>query len=85
MKSFSVICPVCGSLNRGVYLEETQGRVECCVCKKDFISAKWKCNAGLQQVCSSQLSVKEGGRYSRINRRKLVGIFKIYATNRHCM
>ena len=42
MKSFSVMCPVCGSLNRGVYLEETQGRVECCVCKKDFISTKWQ-------------------------------------------
>ena len=42
MKSFSVMCPVCGSLNRGVYLEETQGRVECCVCKNDFISTKWQ-------------------------------------------
>lgn len=61
MKSFSVICPVCGSLNRGVYLEETQGRVECCVCKKDFISAKWKCNAGA--ATSLQFSaLGKGGR-----------------------
>lgn len=61
MKNFSVICPVCGSLNRGVYLEETQGRVECCICKKVFISAKWKCNAGT--AINLQFSVLgKGGR-----------------------
>lgn len=72
MKSFIVICPVCGSLNRGVYLEETQGRVECCICKKDFISTKWKSIAGT--AINLQFSaLGKGGRKVQPNKQEEIG------------
>ena len=32
----NVYCPICGKLNEGVNLEETDGWVECVHCKTDF-------------------------------------------------
>lgn len=29
MKSYDLRCPVCGTVNRGLYLEETDGWMEC--------------------------------------------------------
>ena len=32
MKSFDLRCPICGTVNRGLYLEETDGWMECEKC-----------------------------------------------------
>lgn len=32
MKQFNVICPQCGTVNKGLYLEETDGWMECEKC-----------------------------------------------------
>ena len=32
MKTYDVRCPYCGKLNRSVYLEETNGWMECIFC-----------------------------------------------------
>ena len=32
MKAYDVRCPYCGKLNRSVYLEETDGWMECVFC-----------------------------------------------------
>ena len=36
MKTYDVICPVCGRINRGLYLEETEGWMECEKCGSDI-------------------------------------------------
>lgn len=33
MKTYDVECPICGKLNRNLYLEETDGWMECECCK----------------------------------------------------
>lgn len=38
MRWINVKCPVCGSINEGVDLEETQGWVECCGFKLTFLA-----------------------------------------------
>lgn len=32
MQQFNVICPLCGTVNKGLYLEETDGWMECEKC-----------------------------------------------------
>ncbi len=32
MKQYDVTCPVCGTLNKGLFLEETDGWMECVHC-----------------------------------------------------
>jgi len=32
MKSYDLRCPICGAVNRGLYLEETDGWMECEKC-----------------------------------------------------
>ena len=32
MKSYELRCPICGAVNRGLYLEETDGWMECEKC-----------------------------------------------------
>ena len=32
MKTYDAECPFCGTLNKNVYLEETDGFMECCKC-----------------------------------------------------
>lgn len=32
MKRYNVKCPICGKVNKDVYLEETDGWIECDVC-----------------------------------------------------
>ena len=34
MRSFDRVCPVCGQINRGLYLDETDGFMECERCKE---------------------------------------------------
>lgn len=38
MKRSNVQCPVCGQLNEGVDLEETEGWVECSKCSAVFMA-----------------------------------------------
>ena len=38
MKRVNIKCPVCGSINEGLDLEETQGWVECSCCKMTFLA-----------------------------------------------
>lgn len=38
MNRSNVRCPVCGQLNEGLDLEETEGWSECCKCKAVFIA-----------------------------------------------
>ncbi len=33
MKTYDVRCPICGKLNRNLYLEETDGWMECDRCR----------------------------------------------------
>ncbi len=42
MKKYNVICPVCGAVNRNLYLEETGGWMECesCCCAVDLRDPK---------------------------------------------
>lgn len=41
MASMDVKCPLCGTINYGVNLEETEGWVECSGCKTDFIPPEY--------------------------------------------
>ena len=34
MRSFDRVCPVCGQMNRGLYLDETDGFMECERCRE---------------------------------------------------
>lgn len=38
MECINVKCPLCGSMNEGVDLVETEGWVECSCCKTDFMA-----------------------------------------------
>lgn len=38
MERINVKCPICGSINEGVDLVETEGWVECSCCKTDFMA-----------------------------------------------
>ena len=38
MERFTVRCPVCGSINEGLDLEETERWVECSYCKMTFLA-----------------------------------------------
>lgn len=41
MKRSNVRCPVCGQLNEGLDLEETEGWAECCKCKVVFMAPSY--------------------------------------------
>lgn len=45
MKTYDVKCPICGAMNRQLYLEETDGWMECEHCKNTvgiLKFAKWR-------------------------------------------
>lgn len=46
MKRSNVKCPVCGYINEGVDLEETEGWAECCKCEAVFMASGY-----VQQFC----------------------------------
>ena len=39
--AIDVVCPVCGSVNKGIYPEESGGWVECSCCKSDFVPSQF--------------------------------------------
>ena len=41
MKQFDVICPICGRLNKGLYLEETNRWMECENCHIETMSGEY--------------------------------------------
>ena len=51
MKRSNVKCPVCGHINEGVDLEETEGWAECCKCEAVFMAFGY-----VQQFLLSKLS-----------------------------
>lgn len=52
MKRSNVKCPVCGHINEGVDLEETEGWAECCKCQTVFMASDY-----VQQLLISKLSL----------------------------
>lgn len=38
MKTYSEVCPICGTLNENLYLQETEGNYECQCCKSNVKS-----------------------------------------------
>ena len=52
MKRSNVKCPVCGYINEGVDLEETEGWAECCKCQTVFMASDYA-----QQFLVSKLSL----------------------------
>ena len=38
MKQYDVICPICGTENKGLYLEETHGWMTCEKCHQESLS-----------------------------------------------
>jgi len=42
MKQYDAECPVCGRINRGLYLEETKGWMECEACGNEVKVRKVK-------------------------------------------
>ena len=44
MKQYDITCPICGTLNKGLYLEETGGWMECEHCHTDTMSIEFARN-----------------------------------------
>ena len=38
MKTYDVVCPICGSINQNLDLEETEGWMECEECKNTSLT-----------------------------------------------
>ena len=49
MKSYNVKCPICGTVNHNLYLEETHGWMECEKCKTTLQVMKCAEEKELQQ------------------------------------
>ena len=41
MKQYDATCPICGTVNRGLYLDETDGWLECEHCGASTIDMKY--------------------------------------------
>ena len=54
MAMTNVKCPICGQMNEGVDLDETEGWVECCRCKNDFVPSEY-----LHRVMQDMVSIPE--------------------------
>lgn len=56
MKSYNVKCPVCGTVNHNLNLEETEGLMECEYChqvtKVEFVKMKMMPVLTLQQLAA---------------------------------
>ena len=39
--AIDVVCPVCGSVNKGIYPEESGGWVECSCCNSDCVPSQF--------------------------------------------
>ena len=54
MAKSNVKCPICGQMNFGVDLEETEGWVECSNCKSDFMPSEH-----LQKITTNVVPIPE--------------------------
>lgn len=41
MKQYDVMCPICGTLNKGLFLEETDGWMECEHCHAEVMDGEY--------------------------------------------
>ena len=41
MKQYDITCPICGTLNKGLYLDETGGWMECEHCHHEVMDGKY--------------------------------------------
>ncbi len=41
MKKYDVVCPLCGHINRNMYLDETDGWMECSHCHNTVLSMSY--------------------------------------------
>ena len=54
MKHINARCPICGQMNFGVDLEETEGWGECSNCKSDFMPSEY-----LRKMMANTVSIPE--------------------------
>ena len=55
MKRGNVKCPVCGHINEGVDLEETEGWAECCKCEAVFMASGYVQQFLLSKLCFGKI------------------------------
>ena len=41
MKQYDVMCPICGTLNKGLFLKETDGWMECEHCHAEVMDGEY--------------------------------------------
>ena len=41
MKQYDITCPICGTLNKGLYLDETGGWMECSHCHSEIMDVEY--------------------------------------------
>ena len=54
MKSYDLRCPICGTVNRGLYLEETDGWMECEKCGNVTQSMEHRQTVLIQLILKTQ-------------------------------
>ncbi len=63
MKQYDVECPLCGRMNRGLFLEETNGEMECEACGNVTINLGYLCET------SRRIPVYTPEQFVRMSRR----------------
>lgn len=53
MKQYDVKCPICGTMNNGLYLEETQGWMECENCNNTVLVQQIKLKPYMVQLLNA--------------------------------
>ena len=68
MKQYDVTCPVCGTLNKGLFLEETDGWMECVHCHRKSQDPKF------EEKQNASFPVIQMGRPLSRKERKILGV-----------
>lgn len=55
MERFDVKCPICGTINKGLYLKETEGHFECTTCKNHIVDMRFLSRNRLPILTSNNL------------------------------
>lgn len=58
MKQYNVKCPICGTINNGLYLEETHGWMECENCNYTVLVQQIKMKSYMVPVLSTKQLLK---------------------------
>ena len=54
MKQYDSVCPICGTLNKGLYLDETEGWMECEHCNSVILDSTYA-SKHAHRFCTSQI------------------------------